>query len=214
MHSKRKASVDGESSPIPRWFSPQSLPKVVRPEVTSVNVHGVMTADHLEVSWPLPTMFGPENYSFSLIDLADDRFSLEAADMSHNLADLFTKQQRVENEWRIAYKKFVGAEQRRNNLTPGVLQKSIDKAETELSQARTTLLELQAKRDSLQDEVYKIWDRCNDVKDSISKETVLEKLRQHLNETVKLKFSDEATFWRAQFQIGCSAIAPRNQRKL
>jgi hypothetical protein len=169
-----------------------------------------MTPDHIGVKWPMPTMFGSENYSFSLVDLADERYAAEAASISEKLAGSFSEQQRVENEWRIAYKKFLDAEKRRNNLTPGVLQKSIDKAESDLTHARDRVLGLQARRDELHARIMAIWDRCKEVKDSIRRESELEKLRQQLNESVKVKFGRDDTFWKSKFKARSSLITTNN----
>jgi hypothetical protein len=210
MQTIRKQSKDRDSPAVARWLSPTSLPRIVRPEASSGNPHGVMTPDHLGVKWPMPIMFGSENYSFSLVDLADDRFSQEAAKMSENLAELFTKQQVIENEWRIAYKKFLEAEKRRNNLTAGVLQKSIDKADADLADARERVLSLQSKRDEFQMKINEIWDRCREVKDGISRESDLEKLRQDLSESIQSKIDREDIFWKSKFKVRSSMITTNN----
>ena len=166
MHpDKRGRSLDKKDSPtaIPRWLSPKSLTRIVRPDASSGNRHGVMTPDHMSVKWPLPIMFGSENYSFSLIDLKDSRYEEEAAKMSQGLAKLFSERQTVETEWRSAYKKFIEVEKRRNSLTPGVLQKSLDDAEHDLKQAKDVLVRLQARRDDVQAGIQKILDRCASV---------------------------------------------------
>jgi hypothetical protein len=115
-----------------------------------------MTPDHLDVQWPLPVMFGQENYSFSLIDIPDDRYAEEAGVMSQKLIRLFYDLQIVEYEWRKTYKRFLQAEDRVNHLTPGVLQKSRDKAEKDLSDVREQLLRLQDQRDLFDSTIQKI----------------------------------------------------------
>lgn len=193
-----------KNTSVPRWLSPASLTRVVRPEPSSGNRHGVMTPDHMSIKWPLPVMFGPENYSFSLIDLKDKRYEEEAAQMSQELSKLFSERQNVECEWRAGYKKFLEVEKRRNSLTSGVLQKSLDDAESELKNARETLLNLQAKRDEVQMKIQKIWNRCAAVKKSISKEEELERLRQSLTDTVKRKYQEDDQFWKSRFRVRSS----------
>jgi hypothetical protein len=163
-----------------------------------------MTPDHLDVQWPLPVMFGQENYSFSLIDIPDDRYAEEAGVMSQKLIRLFYDLQIVEYEWRKTYKRFLQAEDRVNHLTPGVLQKSRDKAEKDLSDVREQLLRLQDQRDLFDSTIQKIFERCREIKASILKEHDLEKLREKLNDRVRSLFTDDDIFWKTKFKVHTS----------
>lgn len=188
-------------SPIPLWLDPDALPHLRTPEPCSDNKHGRMTADHIETRWPLPTMFGSEEYSFSLIDIPDQRFREEAAVMSRKLIRLFYDLQIIEFEWRKTYKLFVDAENRKDHLTPGVLQKSRDKAEAELEAARDQLLRLQDQRDLFKSVIGKIWDRCDQIQATIRKEHELECLRDELSQAVRNKFPPNDPFWKTKFKV-------------
>jgi chromosome segregation ATPase len=189
---------------VPRWLSPSSVSRVVRADRCTTNQHGIMTPDHLDVQWPLPVMFGQENYSFSLIDIPDDRYAEEAGVMSQKLIRLFYDLQIVEYEWRKTYKRFLQAEDRVNHLTPGVLQKSRDKAEKDLSDVREQLLRLQDQRDLFDSTIQKIFERCREIKASILKEHDLEKLREKLNDRVRSLFTDDDIFWKTKFKVHTS----------
>jgi len=163
-----------------------------------------MTPDHLDVQWPLPVMFGQETYSFSLIDIPDERYAEEAAVMSKKLMRLFYDLQIIEYEWRQTYKRFLKAEERVANLTPGVLLKSREKAEKELADTREQLLRLQDQRDLFNSTIQKIFERCKEIKASILKEQDLEKLRTTLSDRVRSLFSEDDEFWKTKFKVHTS----------
>ena len=198
--NERSRSLSPKRS-IPRWLSPRSVSRKIHTEPCSNNRHGIMTPDHMNVHWPLPVMFGSENYSYSLIDIPDERYAEEAAVMSEKLIRLFYDFQIVEAEWRKTYKQFISAEKRKASLTPGVLQKSRDKADQELTAARDQLLKLQDQRDLFDSIIQKIFDRCAQIKATINKEKGLEQLREDLNERIKTRFPPEDPFWRNNFKV-------------
>ena len=185
--------------------SPTSLTRIIKPDACSSNSHGIMSPDHIDVKWPLPTMFGSESYAFSLINISEDRFETEVQEMSLDLSKLLSRQQIVENDWRTAYKKFLVAESRRNNLHAGVQQQSIDEADKELECTKTCLLQLQQKRDDVQAAIKKVWDRCKEIKSTIAKEKSLENLRRNLNEQVRRKYPRGDHFWKSKFKVRMSA---------
>ncbi len=177
---------------------------MIHPDPCTRNAHGVMTPDHFHVKWPLPTMFGGESYAFSLIDISDPRFTMEAVAMSKKLIHLFYDLQIIEHEWRKTYKHFLETESRKDKLTPGVLQKSRDKANEDFNCAREQLLRLQDQRDLFEDTIQRIFDRCKQIKASIIKERDLERLRESLNECVKEKFPSGHQFWVSHFDVKLS----------
>ena len=166
-----------------------------------MNAHCIMAPDHLNSLWPLPVMFGCEDYAFFLVNITDERFLDECATMSGKLGELLAGQQIVENDWRTAYKRFLDAEKRRASLTPGAQQKSIDRADTLVTDAKNDLLKLQHLRDEKQRAIHMIWDRCEEIKQLIEKEHALEMLRQDLNQKVKLKFPKGDPFWKTKFKV-------------
>lgn len=167
-----------------------------------------MTAEHYASKWPMPLMFGNEDYAFSLIDISDPRYSEETATMSGKLVRLYSDVQIIEHEWRKTYKHFVYAERRRDNLTPGVLQKSRDKAEDEVEAARVQLLSLQDQRDLFHSLIDKVWARCAQIKASIDKERALESLRTELNDAIKQQYPMSDPFWRTKFKVRSPSIQP------
>ena len=188
----------------PLWLEPTKLSRIIHADSCTRNEHGVMTQDHIQVKWPLPTMFGDESYAFALIDISDPRFSMEAKSMSRKLIHLFYDLQIIEHEWRRAYKHFLDTEGRKDKLTPGVLQKSRDKAHEEYNSAREQLLRLQDQRDLFEDTIQRIFDRCKQIKSFILKEQELEKRRESLNGDVRAKYPIDHPFWKTHFDIHLS----------
>jgi hypothetical protein len=149
-------------------------------------------------------MFGCEDYAFFLVNIADERFVDECSTMSSTLGELLSAQQIVENDWRTAYKRFLDAEKRRASLTPGAQQKSIERADALVAKTKSDLLKLQNLRDEKQRAIHMIWGRCEEIKKFIEKEHALEKLRQDLNQKVKLKFPKGDPFWKSKFKVRMS----------
>lgn len=178
--------------------------RLFRPDSCSSNSHGILNPDHVDEKWPLPAMFGSESYAFSLINIRDKRYAQEVGEMSQKLSNLFSQQQIVENDWRNAYKEFIEAEVRRDNLHPGVQQQSLDEAARDLESAKACLLQLQQKRDDTQAGIIKIWSRCREIKAIITKEKHLEKLREEQTEKVKCKYPRGDSFWKATFEARIS----------
>ena len=205
---RRSLSESALLSEVPAWLSPKSVVRVIKPEPCSDNRHGIMTPDHIDVKWPLPTMFGSEQYAFSLIDIPEPRFAEETAVMSRKLIRLFYDYQIIEHEWRKTYKQFIEAEKRKANLVPGVLQKSRDKAEAAVESAREQLLRLQDQRDLFDSVISKIWDRCSQIRATINKEKELEALREDLSQGVRDKFPQGDPFWKGKFKVRMAATTP------
>jgi hypothetical protein len=86
-------------------------------------------------------------------------------------------------------------------LTPGVLQKSRDKAEATLAGTRDQLLRLQDQRDLFERIINKIWVRCREIQAIIKKEKDLEQLRMELSGIVKERFPVSDLFWKSKFKI-------------
>lgn len=186
---------------IPRWLTRRSVSTVVRPDSCSLNQHGILTADHINVKWPLPTVFGAEDYGYSLIDMPDKRYEKEAALMSAKLIRLFYDKQIIEYEWQKAYKNFVKADTCKANLTPSVLEKSREKAEKEFVDTKEQLLRLQDQRDLFNDLISQIWDRCAEIKAEIKREEDLKELRDQLSLRVKEKYPPNDPFWKTEFSV-------------
>lgn len=138
----------------------------------------------------------------------DKRFEDEATLMSQKLVRLFYDRQIILCEWRKAYKHFVHADRRKANLTPGVLQKSRDKADRDFNTSKEQLLRLQDQRDLFEELIQRIWDRCGQIKWSIKNEQDLETLRQDLNERVKEKFPADHAFWSTNFSVRLPGMGP------
>ena len=59
----------------PTWLSVKGLPKKYHPVAGPLDRrrHCVKDIDHINVKWSLPTMFGIEMYSYTIIDIQDPR---------------------------------------------------------------------------------------------------------------------------------------------
>jgi hypothetical protein len=193
---------------VPDWLSPATLPRRLKRCSSTGNMHGYKTPDHLVLSCPLPTMFGSEDYAYSLLDFRDDRFACEAATMSKKLVRLFYDAQIIDLEWRKTYKQFVEAEKRKANLTPGVLPKSREKAERELQAAQEQLIRLQEQRDLFNKIISRIWDRCGQIKSGINKEKALEELREEMATEVAEQYPLDDSFWTRKFRIRSGSVPP------
>lgn len=208
MISQRRSRSESKSEKLVKsrlGCSSKDGIRMIKPDACSPNAHGIMSLDHIDFKWPLPTMFGSESYAFSLINIVEDRFQNEVEEMSRNLSKLLSRQQIFENDWRTAYKKFLVAESRRYNLHAGVQQQSIDEADKELESTKTCLLQLQRKRDDVQGDINRLWNRCKEIKSTITKEKSLENLRQSLNEQVRRKYPRGDHFWKTEFNVRMSA---------
>jgi hypothetical protein len=151
-------------------------------------------------------MFGSEEYAFSVVDIPDERYAQEAAVLSRKLIRLFYDFQIIDFEWRKTYKRFVEAEKRRANLTPGVLQKSIEKAESDVNATREQLLRLQDQRDLFHSIWDKIWRRCDQIKSTIKRESDLERLRMELSALVKERIPHSDVFWKSKFRVKLTSL--------
>ena len=196
---------------IPKWLTRRSISTVVRPEACSSNQHAILTADHINVKWPMPRIFGSEEYGFSLVDMPDKRYEVEAAEMSAKLIHLFYDKQIIEYEWHKAYKRFVEADKRKTNLTPGVLQKSRDKAEKDVNETKEQLLRLQDQRDLFTNVIDQIWARCAQIKASIKHEQELDTIRRDLTERVKAKYPEGDPFWKTEFSVRIDTLKKKNK---
>jgi hypothetical protein len=198
----RSLSVDEHSSPIPSWLKPKSIARRHKLDYLTDNQHCIRSIDYLDVQWHMPLMFGDELYSYSVVDIPDERYAEESAVMSAKLMRLFYDSQIIEAEWRKTYKQFLAAETRKAKLTPGVSQKSRDKADRELESAKDQLLRLQDQRDLYSSVIRKIYDRCDQIKHSLMVEKGLKRLRQDLTEKVaKCHPSEDDPFWSTKFNV-------------
>lgn len=204
-HAKtRSRSLMDIPNNIPAWLSPKALSTVVKPSCAIGNEHCIKGLDYLNVQWPMPLMFGSELYSFSLIDIPDERFAEETAVMSAKLMKLFYDSQIVEGQWRQTYKQFVGAETRKAKLTPGVSIRSKEKAEKDLEAAKAQLLRLQDQRDLYNSIIHKIYDRCAQIKASLLLEKGLQELRDDLTGVVMSVHPPDDPLWTSEFDVTIS----------
>ena len=161
--------------------------------------HCVKDLDHIVTQWPLPIMFGEEQYAFSLIDIDDKRYADECAEMSRRLIKYLYDRQIISLEWRQTYQSLTDAEARKTSLPPSAPQKARDAADRDVTNLRARLLEIQDQRDGYDACIAKVLDRCAQIKATIKKETDLEALRQELSERVKARFAQTDPFWGTSF---------------
>jgi hypothetical protein len=184
--------------PIPDHLKLSSLPVRVHAK-TGPMVHCVKDLDHIVTQWPLPLMFGEEQYSFSLIDIDDSRYAEECAEMSRRLIKYLYDRQIISLEWRKTYQSLTDAEARKSSLPSSAPLKARDAMDKDVSNLRLRLLEIQDQRDGYDACIGKILDRCSQIKATIKKEADLEALRQELSERVKARFSTDDQFWATHF---------------
>jgi hypothetical protein len=166
-----------------------------------------MSQENIEFLWPLPRMFGHEDYAFSYVDLQDKRYRQEAASISQTLGLLLIERQQIEQQWRCAFRIFLEAEKKHANLTNSVLKMSRDEADGECKEAQSKLIRLQSRRDELQTSLRGLWSRCTEIKRSLIREKNLEKLRFSMNERVKHVIDSDDEFWRKKFDVSYVAVA-------
>ena len=162
-------------------------------------IHCVKDLDHLTTQWPLPIMFGEEQYAFSLIDISDPRYATECAEMSRRLIKYLYDRQIIALEWRKTYQSLTEAEAKKASLPATAPQKARDAMDKDVTGFRARLLEIQDQRDGYDACIGKILERCAQIKGIIKKEADLEGLRQELSERVRLKFSERDEFWETNF---------------
>lgn len=187
------------SEPIPEWLNTKALVKRRYLPASSGNLHGLQAGEFHSTRWPLPKMFGDENYAYSLIDIEDPRYVDECANMGKQLIHYFYDQQIFDLKWRETYKELIRAEKRRGNLPAMASVKAKDELDGNVKKFKKYLLELQEQRDMYQTKIDAIFERCAQIKRGIKKETDLEELRMEMTGRVKAKFVAEDNFWSTQF---------------
>lgn len=183
---------------IPEHLKLSNLPVKTHPK-TGPMVHCLKDFDHIVTQWPLPIMFGEEQYSFSLIDIEDRRYAEECAEMSRRLIKYLYDRQIISLEWRKTYRDLTDAESRKASLPATAPQKTRDAMDKAVNDFRTRLLEIQDQRDGYDVCIGKILDRCAQIKATIKKEADLESLRKELSERVKARFANDDPFWNTHF---------------
>jgi len=201
-HSQSHGSLTSPSisaPKIPNWLRTSSLQKRRYLSKSTGNLHGLRNQDYLDISWLLPKMFGDEKYAYQLIDIEDPRYLKEVSVMGRKLTKLFYDMQIIDERWRETYKMMLNAEHRRRTLPKNPSAKSMTALDTEVSQLKGHLLELQEQKDLYDVCVAEIWTRCDQIKAVIKKENDLESLRQELSDRVKAKFDSDDPFWTTPF---------------
>eukprot|EP00397_Hematodinium_sp_SG-2012_P052999 GEMP01063013.1.p1 GENE.GEMP01063013.1~~GEMP01063013.1.p1 ORF type:complete len:228 (+),score=33.02 GEMP01063013.1:30-713(+) len=193
----------------PDYLSTKKLTKRRYLPPSTGNLHGLRSDDYLRAPWPLPHMFGDEEYAFEVIDIDDQRYLKEIVTLSKKLVRFFYDQQIMDYEWRKTYKKFLMCEHRRDTLSRDAAQKTKDKMESDVLTSKKYLLELQSQRDLLRACINEIWARCDDIKAVIKKENDLECLRKEMNIRVRDRYSPDDEFWNQAFNIRSSSTTPQ-----
>ena len=102
--------------------------------------------DYYRFKWPLPKMFGDEDYAYTDLNIKDLRYKEEIGEMSKTFADVNHKQMLVERNWRIGLQMLLNAEYRLSTLSKMASEKTRTKFEKAVSDARFVLLRLQVRR--------------------------------------------------------------------
>jgi len=184
---------------IPAWLSTSSLSKRRYLSASTGNLHGLQANEFLTTKWPLPKMFGEEKYAYSLIDIEDERYVEECANMAKRLIHYFYDQQIFDLEWRKTYKSLIKAEKRKANLPASASSKAKEELEKAVTKTKKYLLELQEQKDMYQGYIDQIFERCSQIKRSIKKEKDLEELRREMSNRVKQRFDPNDCFWQTTF---------------
>lgn len=185
---------------IPKYLSVHALTRRRKLSQSTGNLHGYMAEDYHQINWPLPKMFGMEKYGYSLIDITDPRFLKECGGMSKRLVRLSYDQQIIDLEWRKTYKALLDAEHRQNTLPENAQQKTKDILKKEVDGHMKYLLELQGQKDMYQLEVLDVYEKCDEIKRALKKETDLEDLRMFMEQRTQKGVTDNA-FFKTKFNI-------------
>lgn len=195
-----KALAHHHAAPkIPWHLSTQSLTRRRKLSKSTGNLHGFMAEDYSGLNWPLPKMFGPEKYGYSLIDIEDPRYLEECSQMSQKLIRLNYDEQIIDLEWRKTYKALLDAEHRQSTLPANCQEKTKKMLAKEVQDVMTYLWELQEQRDMYKSATREVYDRCAAIKRSIKKETDLEELRQTMSRRTQDQKPEDDPFWRTKF---------------
>jgi len=186
-------SDEGKAKVVPVWLNPRKILKNKRrylPASTG-NVHGMLMQDYTTFSWPLPKMFGYEKYGYALIDIEDPAYAEECAGHSKRLVKLFYERQIVDEVWTNIFKHLSQSQYRRDSLPENATEKTVQKLEQDVKNYKTYLLELQQQRDLYDQEIQKIFSRCDQIKATIKKQQQLEKVRAEATKDVQAKIVAE-----------------------
>lgn len=93
--------------------------------------------------------------------------------------------------WTNIFKHLSQAQRRRDSLPENATQKTIDKLDADVKNYKTYLLELQQQRDLYDQEIQKIFSRCDQIKATIKKQQQLEKVRAEATKDVQAKIVAE-----------------------
>lgn len=195
-------AVPGEALPkaeIPWHLSTRSLTRRKKLSKSTGNLHGYMAEDYSVLNWPLPKMFGPEKYGYTLIDIEDPRYVEECSQMSHKLIRLHYDEQIIDLEWRKTYKALLDAEHRQSTLPANCNQKTLALLKGEVEAKKTYLLELQEQRDMYNQSMKEVSDKCTALKRSMAKEKHLEEIRHDASRKTQVKIPETDEFWRTKF---------------
>ena len=169
------------------WLSIKNVPRKIH-STSSGSLEGqllVKDMDYINEEWSLPMQFGLENYAFTLVDIDDPRYAPECQEMTQKLIHLYSDRQIIGLEWRKTYRGLQDAENRRAKLPESAPAKTRESMDTEVTQKRTRILELQDQRDAYDRAVSKVISRCSQIKKSLQKEEQLERLRVEMTNQVK-----------------------------
>jgi len=192
---------------VPKHLSVHTLTRRRKLASSTGNLHGYMAEDYHQINWPLPKMFGEEKYGHTLVDITDPRYLKECAAMSKKLVRLSYDQQLIDNEWRKTYKALLDAEHKHATLRPreglpaSFTAKTQDKLKKDVDNAMKYLLELQEQKDLFEREIKQVYERCDEIKADLKKESDLEELRVHMEERTKGETPHDSEFWRRKFNI-------------
>eukprot|EP00929_Paragymnodinium_shiwhaense_P095466 TRINITY_DN5660_c0_g4_i1.p1 TRINITY_DN5660_c0_g4~~TRINITY_DN5660_c0_g4_i1.p1 ORF type:complete len:229 (-),score=65.26 TRINITY_DN5660_c0_g4_i1:209-895(-) len=194
---------------VPACLSVNSLTKRRKLPKSTGNLHAYMAEDYSQLNWPLPKMFGNEKYGYSLIDVEvkgrqasrDTRFVKECAFNSKKLVRLAYDQQIVDREWRNTYKALLRAEHHQATLPANATEKTKKILKEDVEAKMKYLLELQEQRDMYEEQIKRVYDRCDAVKETIRKEAELDELREFMEGQTRSKINSDSPFWRTKFNV-------------
>lgn len=194
---------------VPNYLSVNSLTKRRKLPQSTGNLHAYMAEDYSQLNWPLPKMFGNEKYGYSLVDVEvkgrkasrDNRFVKECAQSSKKLIRLAYDQQIVDREWRNTYKALLRAEHHQATLPGNATEKTKKICKEDVENRMKYLLELQEQRDMYEEQIKRVYDRCDSIKETIRKEAELDELREFMEGQTRSKIQADSPFWRTKFNI-------------
>ena len=113
------------------------------------------------------------------------RYLEEVTEMSRKLASLSYDEQIMALEWTNTYRELLNTEEKLSGLPAATTPKARQDIEDSVGELRARLVEIQDQRDTYQDAIQMIMDRCTLIKQTIKHERQLETLRLEMTERVK-----------------------------